>query len=274
MKSRMEKYYDNHELTKSRLDKNDNLYKEINNMNLEKFNPNSNVKVIGDNENVIDVDKIRNLLETNYKTNPKRKSIKIDDYEYEEINLEETKEYDINSILEKAREEKEVDYERDRLKKLRDTQFDILNNLDLDEVRRKVNEEDNPAKSAKEEELMSLINTITSKELAKTCSVDPLDILSDLKGDDNTKVLSGIEEEVKKGETRELMQQEKNDKLTNSFYTTTNAFTKSDFDDFNDLKDDLKSTKIIIRVLIVLIVIAFIGGVLFFLNNYLNLQIF
>ena len=59
--------------------------------------------------------------------------------------------------------------------------------------------------------------------------------------------------------------------LENSFYTTTNAFTQSDFDDFNDLKDDLKATKIIIRVLIVLIIIAFIAGALFFLNNYFHI---
>ena len=72
MKSRMEKYYDNHELTKSRLDKNEQLYKDINQLNLEKFNPNNNAKVIGDNENIIDVDKIKNLLEKNYKTTPKR----------------------------------------------------------------------------------------------------------------------------------------------------------------------------------------------------------
>jgi hypothetical protein len=268
MKSRMEKYYDNHELTKSRLDKNENLYKEINEMDLEKFNPNNNVKVIGDNENVIDVDKIRNLLEKNYKNVPKRKSIRIDNIEDDDIELEETKEYNINSILEKAREEKEIDYNKDRLKKLRDTQYDILSSLDLNNYSK---EEVDPVKTAKEEELMSLINTITSKELSKTSKMDPLDILSDLKGDENTKVLSGIEEEVKKAETQELI---KNEKLENSFYTTTNAFTQSDFDDFNDLKDDLKSTKIIIRVLIVFIAIAFVVGALFFINSYFNLQLF
>ena len=90
MKSRMEKYYDNHELTKSRLDKNEQLYKDINQLNLEKFNPNNNAKVIGDNENIIDVDKIKNLLEKNYKTTPKRKTITLDNYEDEDIDLEDT----------------------------------------------------------------------------------------------------------------------------------------------------------------------------------------
>lgn len=270
MKSRMEKYYDNHELTKSRTSKNQQLYKEIGAMDLEKFDPNNNVKVIGDNENVIDVDKIRNLLEKNYKEVPKRKSIKIDDDVEEDINLEDTKEYNINSILQKAREEKEVDYNKDRLKKLRDTQFDILNSLELDEYKKKEEKKDDPVRDAKEKELMSLINTITSKELSKTSGMDPLDLLSDLKGDDNTKVLDGIEEEVKKAETQSFIK-EATGKIENSFYTTTNAFTQSDFDDFNDLKDDMKATKIIIRILIVLIVIAFIVGAVFFLNNFLEI---
>lgn len=266
MKSRMSKYYDIQETKISRTSKNEDLYKEINQMDLEKFNPRSNVKVIGDNENVIDVNKIRNLLETNYKDKPKRKSYVLEEENKNEY-LEETKEYDINSILEKARSEKEYDYETDRLKKLKDTQFDILKNLNLEE-------EKSPAKAAKEEELMSLINTITSKELTKTMGIDPLDILSDLKGNDNTKVLSGIEEEVKKSETQNFISKELEKTNENSFYTTTNAFTKSDFDDFNDLKEDIKATKIIIKILIVLIVIAFVGGILFFLNNYLNLQLF
>ena len=46
---------------------------------------------------------------------------------------------------------------------------------------------------------------------------------------------------------------------------------QSDFDDFNDLKDDMKATKIIIRILIILIVVAFIVGAVFFLNNFLEI---
>lgn len=270
MRSRMEKYYDNHELSKTRTNKNQKLYKEIGAMDLEKFDPNSNVKVIGDNENIIDVDKIRNLLEKNYKEVPKRKSIKIEDYIEEDISLEDTKEYNINSILEKAREEKKVDYNKERFKKLRDTQFDILNSLEFEKAKKESEEVEDPIREAKEKELMSLINTITSKELSKTSKMDPLDLLSDLKGDEGTKVLDGIEEEVQKKETQTFIK-EATKKLENSFYTTTNAFTQSDFDDFNDLKDDMKATKVIIKVLIILIVIAFIVGAVLFLNNFLEI---
>lgn len=265
MNSRMEKYYDNHEQTRSRMNKNEHLYKEINEMDVEKYNPNNNVKVIGDNDHVIDVDKIKNLLEKNYKDLPRRKEIKIEPEKEENVLMEETKEYNINSILEKAREEKEVDYNKERLKKVRDTQFDILNNLQLEQPR-----EEEESKKNKEKELMTLINTITSKELEKKDSLDPLDILTDLKGDDDTKVLSTLQEKAEVKDPEES----KSKKLENSFYTTTNAFTKSDFDDFNDLKEDLKATKIIIRVLIFFIILAFIIGTVFFINNFFDLQIF
>ena len=267
MKTRMDKYYDNHESSvRTRVSKNEKLYKEISDVDLNKFNPNNNAKVIGDNDdNIIDVDKIRNLLEKNYKkSTPKRKTLTVDNLEENiEITDEPTKEYDINTILEKAREEKDVDYNKERLKRLHNTQLDILNSLELEK-------KEDPVKSAKEDELMSLINTITLKEAEKTTSIDPLDILSDLKGGDDTQVLSGIEEEVKKTETQQLIKSEK-EELKNSFYTTSNIFTESDFDDFKDLKNEMKGTRIVIRVLIALIIVIFIVGAIILLNNYFNI---
>lgn len=267
MKTRMDKYYDNHESVKTRVSKNEELYKKINDIDLDKYNPNNNVKVIGNNDdNVIDIDKIRNLLEKNYKKDtPKRKTLKVESYESnDEIDDEPTKEYNINSILEKAREEKEVDYNKERLKKLHNTQFDILNSLDF------AKKEEDPNKAAKEDELMSLINTITLKENEKTTGLDPLDILSDLKGSDNTQVLSGIEEEVKRAETQQLIKNEA-DSLKNSFYTTSNIFTESDFDDFKDLKNDMKGAKVVIKVLIALIIIAFVIGIIILANSRFNI---
>ena len=265
MKSRMEKYYDNHNFTESRVSKNENLYKQVNAVDVKSYNPNNNVKVIGDNDNVIDVDKIRNLLEKNYKEVPKRKPLVVEEDEDIDINLEETKEYNINSVLEKAREDKIIDYNKERLKKVHDTQFDILKSLNLEEEKEEPKKEEDP----KEKELMSLINTITSKELEKTSNMDPLDILSDLKGSDDTKVLSGIEEEIKKEETKQMIKDETS-KLKNSFYTTTNAFKQSDFDEFNDLKNDMQGTKIIIKILIAVVSLIFVIGLLIVLNNHFN----
>ena len=136
MASRMEKYFET-ETEKSsigsRSKKNEMLYKEINNSEIDKFEINSNATVLTEvkNNNNIDVEKIKKILDTKYNSAPKRKSIRVEVSSEEEENLDATKEYDINTILEKAKEEKVDDLEQDRLKKLKDTQFNILSNLNL-----------------------------------------------------------------------------------------------------------------------------------------------
>lgn len=274
MKSRMEKYYEN-DIPMSRTSKNQELYKEMNHSDIEGFNVNSNVSVLGDNSNVIDVDKLRDMLDRKYREEPKRKSIKVDiPNEIPSINLDETKEYDINSILEKARENKTASYEEERFKKLRDTQYDILKNLDLP------NKKEPTAKEKEEEKLMDLIHTITIKENEmKEDASDPLDLFTDLKGSGHTEVIHGLREEIEKTinvpkETKEeieqAVKQEVKKEIDNSFYTNSMSFTQSDFDDFNDLKEEVKSHKTVIAVLIVFIVIAFIFALFLLLNNFLG----
>ena len=250
MKTRMEKYYDTDEIEiGSRSKRNEELYKEINKNEIDKFEINSNATILASNGRTIDVEKIKKILDNKYKETPKRKSIVLDYEEDEEIvSLEKTREYDINAILEHAREQKEVDYERERLKKIRDTQFDILKNLNLKEEKDELDD-------TKEQDLMTLIDVINEKE-SKKKSVDPLDILSDIKGDDNTIVLDGLKEEVDK----EAEKEKNEDKIDDSFYTTSVNFTQSDFDDFNDLKAEVNSHKVMIKIVITLIVVAcFVG---------------
>ena len=180
-----------------RVAKNRNLYDEMKNTDLDNFDIASNAKVIGDNNSQIDIDKIKEILEKNYQA-PQRRSLKMDIPEDEEYVMEKTREYDINSILEAARQEKEVDYEEERLKKVRDTQYDILKNLELE-----ASEKETTKKN--KEELLELINTINLNEVqnkakermeeealeeeeTETEELNPLNILSDLKGDENTVV--------------------------------------------------------------------------------------
>ena len=227
MKTRMEKYYDNHEeAIGSRAKRNEELYKDINKSEIDKFEINSNATILADSGNNIDVEKIKKILDTKYKEAPKRRSIVLDDIEEDEdILLEKTREYDINAILEKAREQKEYDYEKDRLKKIRDTQFDILKNLNL--------KEENELEETGENNLMTLIEVINEKEKNKQNDIDPLDILTDLKGNENTIVLDGLKEEV---ENTITIEKEEDKKIDDSFYTASVNFTQSDFDDFNDFR--------------------------------------
>lgn len=277
MKSRMEKYYDENETyIQKRTNKNSDLYKEISNNDLSEFNLTSNAKVIGENNsNSVNVDRLKEILEKNYHQTSTRSQIKLaEEVEEEPVEIEQTREYDINTILERARESKEVDYEKERLKRIRDTQYDILKNLDIHKEER----ENKAADSKTKEELLNLIHTITENELQKTkAELDPLDLFTDLKGDENTMVMGAQEltKEIQNIPEKESRKEEKKDeKIDNSFYTNSLSFTQSDFDDFNDLKDDVESNRIIIKVLIILVVIALIVGTIVLLNGILNLGLF
>lgn len=278
-----------------RVSKNTQLYEEIKNSDLDNLEVTTNAKVIGDNNAQIDINKIKEILEKNYQDPPKRRSVKFDLPEEEEIELEKTREYDINTILEHARQEKEVDYEKERLKKIRDTQYDILKNLEIDD------DEPQRAKEKTKEELMELINTINlneyqnkNKDMEETEEEDfedteeyeeedteelnPLNILSDLKGDENTVVAGAKEftEEMRSLEEKKEEQEEINEALDEtldeSFYTNSMSFSKKDFADFDDLEDEKGS--IVVKILIVIILIAIIAGIVLFLNEFLNLNWF
>lgn len=257
MSSRMTKYYDEPEITNSRYHKNEELYKEISKSELNSYDVKSNATILGDNKNEIDVEKIKKILDTKYNETPKRRSIRLETEESVEEEREITKEYDINVILEKAREQKQDNYEEERLKKLRDTQFDILKNLNIPE---KEDEEED----LEEDNLKTLINTIALNEHKNNEDSSPLDILSDLKGNDDTEVLKGLKEEIEKVD--EELDKTQNSNITdtqmiNSFYTSSNALKQKDFEDIEDFSKEVESNNIFIKILIGVIIIVFLVGV-------------
>ena len=115
--------------------------------------------------------------------------------------------------------------------------------------------------------------------------LDPLDLLTDLKGGDDTVVVGGMQEDSP-NETSPIMtideareakneldeQKEQEEKVLN--LTNTLTFTQSDFDDFNDLKKEVKSSRALIYVVIVLISLILIAGLVIFLNKFLNIGLF
>ena len=345
--SRMQKYYDNNldndvVTSSSRTKKNQNLYKEVSSLDLKEFDLNSNVSVIGENTDNISLDEIKDILSEKYRENTRNKSFgDTEEIELPKINLDETREYDINAILEKAKDSKESNYEEDRLKKVRSTQYDILKTLDImnneEEVEDKsldFEEKPNdrrplPNKEKEEAKLHDLIDTITAKELIEnesklevTGEMDPLDILSDLRGEDeNTKVMGALVQELieeskkenelalthsipivsdednnktsedipvisdeeqaisldeldQKANPESKSQKEvKENKMYDSFIGSTTVFKQDDFDDFDDLKDSGVG-KIIVKIIIILLVIAFIAGCIVLANYFLNLGLF
>lgn len=277
MQTRMEKYTDVHEELGQRYKKNEDLYKKISDQELDKYTVRTNATVLDDNGTNIDVEHIKKILDTKYNSAPKRKSIVIPEEVNEEVNdVIETKEYDINLILEKAKENESTDYDKNRFKKLRDTQYDILKDLNLNttDVAKENDEEEM-------DELRELINTITQKELEnRKKDDDPLDLFPDLKGDENTVVLDGMKEELEKTLEKENISVNDNndvsedDKLENSFYTTSTAFTQSDFDDFDDLKKEVKGHKVLLTIITILIVLAILFCIYLLLDKFLAINFF
>lgn len=266
METRIDKY--NESRSMSRVAKNSDLYKEINDSALDNFSVRSNATVIGNQEKEIDVEQIKKILDKRYNSAPRRRSIRIEPQEeVSRVSVDDTKEYDLTKVLEKAKDEKVETYEESRAKKLRNTQYDILNNLNLDGK-----EETEEKKIDPEENLMNLINTITINEAKKKESakedIDPLDILTDLKGEDNTQVYDSITSVTTITEVKEKEKEnkDKEEVIDNSFYTD-NLFKKKDFEeDSNDFVDEEK-LGIGIKILIALVIIVFVVGLVLFIKS-------
>lgn len=266
METRIDKY--NESRSMSRVAKNSDLYREINDSALDNFSVRSNATVIGNQEKEIDVEQIKKILDKRYNSAPKRKSIRIEPQEeVSRISVDDTKEYDLTKVLEKAKDEKVETYEEIRAKKLRNTQYDILNNLNLD-----VKEDTEEKKIDPEENLMNLINTITINEAKKKESVkediDPLDILTDLKGEDNTQVYDSITSVTTITEVKEKEKEnkDKEEVIDNSFYTD-NLFKKKDFEDDSNNFVDEEKLGIGIKILIALVIIVFVVGLVLFIKS-------
>lgn len=271
METRIDKFNESKRM--SRVAKNIDLYKEINDTELDNFNVRSNATVIGNQDKEIDVEQIKKILDKRYNSAPRRRSIRIEPQEeVSRISVDDTKEYDLTKVLEKAKDEKVETYEENRAKKLRNTQYDILNNLNLDASDEEVKEE---KKIDPEENLMNLINTITineaKKQESKKDGVDPLDILTDLKGEDDTQVYDSITTvtkitEIKEKEKEKIDNNKDNNTIDNSFYTD-NLFKKKDFEeDSNDFVDEDK-LGIGIKILIALVIIVFVVGLVLFIKS-------
>ena len=277
----------NHQEPLSRSDRNKILYKDINKTELDDYDIKSNATVIGNNRNSIDVDKIKSILDTHYKDGYRKKSISLEKEIAKDRNVEpeepskvfETKEYDINVVLDKARDEKKENYEEDKVRKLRDTQFDILKDLDIDD--KPLDDEDKVINHNKSSELKNLINTISinEKELedekakleGESISDDEEsdteeDLFANLLGGDNTSVLEGaksdlsddidklkiekisVEDETIKNnyESEDKLQQDldkigsdSKDDIDKSFFTKSNAIREKDFEDDADFTKDV-----------------------------------
>lgn len=283
----MDKYNNNELKLSSRTKKNQELYEAVKNSSLTDFNINSNVSIIDDNASSIDVNKIKKILDHRYNEEaPKRKSIDIPDFE--EVIIEEplmdTKEYDINAILKKAKEGKKVDYNKERLKQVRDAQYEILHGLNL-EIK-KVEEPINKDRKAQEENLMNLINTITQLEIKnkEAQTNTDLDLLSDLSDEepnviDESDLTQPQKEVVPEKEEPIVEEEEKQEPVIKSredHIEETLSKLNIDIDSYDDFSDISKhdSWAVLLKILAFIVIIILVIGAVYILNNMLDLGLF
>lgn len=262
MNSRMDKYTET-PILKTRTEKNKSLYEQIKTSDIDKFDITSNATVIGEDINKIDIDKVKDMLDKRYRDEYNKRTFKVREEENDDLDTKDvdTKEYDINAILEKARKTQNVDYEKERLKKVHDTQYDILKKLNIEEDSQEIMEDT-------EENIVNLMNTITQLEMknSKKESVGnttALDLLSDLSDNDTNTIYKTMEldKENISQKTKENLDEE-------------DLNIEDKYDDFKELEKDLNSNNIAIKVvgvvfLIILLIMAFI-----FVNKYFNLGLF
>ena len=282
---RMERYDNsNRNTTRSRTEKNKDLYNDLG--KLEKYTT------------LTDVSKIEavelNAAKKNYRTREGYHQIKdydlniekplvrkeLDEFNYL-YNTDEHKTYDINRVLEEAKELREKD-SLEKKRKLHNEKYNILESSeeDLEKFKEETKLRHKPIEN--EEELEELINTITSKELRE--QIDKAEdntssLLSDLMATNvNEEVLkpiaTKIEDDTKEESTNKLDKvKEKtmslSDEIDKSFYTKSLDLSEEDFE--TDEEEEIKPSKLIgfLKFIFFLILILAVGfGVYYVITNF------
>ena len=207
MNSRMEKYGDEPIENMSRSARNRKIYSSIDFDDISSIRTNNNVSVISDAEKEIDIEKIKKYINSiNEEKIEKRKriSLELPQEEHEEITKEEERDYDINSVLERARDKRTTDYEVDRHRKLNSTQYDILKNIKIkDDTEHEIDTTDKTDDlNTQEKTIVDLIQTIS---INSKNSKD--DLLQDLiSNNENTVVMEPINEDTNKEALKEELE--------------------------------------------------------------------
>lgn len=273
MASRMDRYYKTNTETRKRSHRNESLYDTIYDDTTEYSNVEGIARIEKTNE--IDINRIREMLkaeEAKKRKNVERPTLKrnIELPKYDIIDdKKEDRNYDIRDILVKAKKEK-TNEENDQYRDLKNTQYNILKKIKLDDrIQKDTYEEKNTS-------LKELIETVVqnNQELGELADSElSLDLLDDLKSD-HTNTSSVNKSSIKKLlEEEKEKQKEKTDtneelrELDKSFFTSSLNFSDEDFDELKELSSTYRKNNILIKVLIGIIVIAIIIMiVLYFMN--------
>ena len=246
------------------------------------------------------IDTITNLYETREIDMAKLKKIIEDDKklkkdEYKDLNDVETLEeenfnskYDINSMIEKKKEERIPTELLDKYHKLEDKDLSLeKTNINS----KKLQMDTDAVKDLTEKiqtgelEIRNLLNTINITKtliqeeveaLEKLKQEDDLnlEILKELKPDDEGTLIEGqenIKEELKKKEKVSYLDENTKESIDDSFYSKSLKFNKEDFDeDVIPIKKKRNKTTIIMIIIIFIIIALLIVIGIYAYNNYLK----
>ncbi len=182
----MEKYEENSLQGMSRVKKNQSIYTNTDMSELSRIRTNNNVSVISDSVKGVDIEKIKRYVYSNDDLDETRKRISLELPPEEKIIVtrKEEKTYDINSVLETARDKREVDYAEDRHRKLNNTQIDILKRIKIKEEQQAAIDDDitGPIDELNTEE-KTLVDLIKNIQINSKNNSKKADLLDELMGD-------------------------------------------------------------------------------------------
>lgn len=199
--------------------------------------------------------------------------------------FEESKVYDINSILEEAKKNRVIPDELEKKRKLQNVEYSILNDLN----QKYINKKEKLDEELEKEGIRELIDTITSKNLSSDLKElkdledeeeSDDDLMSDLLATNTMNAIEGIslEEDIAKDilikET--VKDEEENDeiveedgRLVNSFYTRSMDLSEHDFEIRDEIIEESKDKRKIL-ILVILIILVIIAIVALFILKKIN----
>lgn len=241
MESRMEKFYTEDLSSYERSKRNESLYKDVS----KEISDLENLP-IPDNSNEIDLEGLKKIIYSRdeyrkAKAEEEKSNIVKEENSTDKF-IKDNRIYDINVLLENAKNEINRSSEVTNERKIN---HNFLTNLEEEKI-------------PYHEDAIEISNMETEKK--KNIDEDslPLDLLVDLKGDDNTIVTDPIVKEevtmikkIKDGET---------------FYSGSFNFTKKDFDEEDDdLLEDNKGN--VVKIILLIFGLVVIGTAIWFILN-------
>ena len=210
---RMDRYRGNDTSSReSRLDKNQELYHNITSNVIY-----TNITDVT-NSNAYEINQSQSNQHTTreaYQQMKKYKNVEpipkvrkdLDDFNYL-YKQKENKIYDINSVLEEARKNRDDKDNKEEKRKLKNQSYNILLNMNKEELEKYREEKRNKVTTPEEDELRELIDTIASKTLAGEIDKEiTVDLLSDLMATNMLDIVEASSEMSDKNESDELKEE-------------------------------------------------------------------